>query len=93
MYNYCEDGWPEGFNIYGKVNCVSGIVVYPKPTNDCWKIVQTFEISTNLAAWRDTSLKSKVTDKQINLSDLPSGVYFLTIEHDGNTYNKRIIKE
>jgi hypothetical protein len=93
MYNYCEDGWPEGFDIEGKFNRFSGIVVYPNPTNDILNIVTDLDISTNLYDAMGRSLKSKVTDKQINLSDLPSGVYFLTIEHDGNTYNKRIIKE
>ena len=93
MYNYCEDGWPEGFNIEGKFSRFSGVVVYPNPTNDILNIVTDLDISTNLYDVMGRSLKSKVTDKQINLSDLPSGVYFLTIEHDGNTYNKRIIKE
>ena len=93
MYNYCEDGWPEGFDIEGKFNRFSGVIVYPNPTNDILNIVTDLDISTNLYDAMGRSLKSKVTDKQINLSDLPSGVYFLTIEHDGNTYNKRIIKE
>ena len=38
-------------------------------------------------------LKSNITDKQVNLQNLPSGIYFLRIEHEGNIYNKRIIKE
>jgi hypothetical protein len=38
-------------------------------------------------------LRSNITEKQVNLSNLPSGVYFLNIEHEGNIYNKRIIKE
>ena len=38
-------------------------------------------------------IRNNITDKTIDLSDLPSGVYFLNIEHEGNIYNKRIIKE
>ena len=38
-------------------------------------------------------LRSNVTDKQINLRNLPQGIYFLQINYEGKIYNKKIIKE
>jgi len=33
------------------------------------------------------------TNKSIDMSKLGSGVYFLSISHEGKIFNKRIIKE
>lgn len=93
MYNYCENGWPEGEDINGRFSRFSGIVVYPNPTNDILNIVSDLDIKVNLYDLSGKILKENVTEKQINLSNLPSGIYFLNIEHEGNIYNKRIIKE
>jgi len=38
-------------------------------------------------------LRSKVTNKQIDLKNLSKGIYFLQINYNGNIYNKKIIKE
>ena len=34
MYNYCENGWPDGIDIDGRFSRFSGIVVYPNPVED-----------------------------------------------------------
>jgi len=93
LYNYCENGWPEGSDINGKFTRFSGVVVYPNPTKDILNIMTDLDINAKLYDMTGKILKSNIIDKQINLSNLPSGVYFLNIEHEGNIYNKRIIKE
>jgi len=93
MYNYCENGWPDGINIDGRFSRFSGIVVYPNPAEDLINITSDLDIRVNLYDMSGKILKENITDKTIDLSNLPSGVYFLNIEHEGNIYNKRIIKE
>jgi hypothetical protein len=93
MYNYCENGWPDGIDIDGRFSRFSGIVVYPNPVKDIINIVSDLDIRVNLYDVSGKILRENTTDKIINLSNLPSGIYFLNIEHEGNIYNKRIIKE
>ena len=93
LYNYCENGWPEGSDISGKFIRFTGIVVYPNPTKDILNIVTDLDVKASLYDMTGRMLRSNITEKQVNLSNLPSGVYFLNIEHEGNIYNKRIIKE
>ena len=56
-------------------------------------VVTDLDINAKLYDVTGRILKSNITDKQVNLQNLPSGIYFLRIEHEGNIYNKRIIKE
>ena len=93
MYNYCENGWPEGQSIDGKFTRFSGVVIYPNPTKNILNVITDLDINAKLYDVTGRMLKSNIIDKQINLSNLPSGIYFLSIEHEGNIYNKRIIKE
>jgi len=93
LYNYCENGWPEGTNISGKFTRFSGIIVYPNPVKNILTISTDLDVTTTLYDVTGRSLRSNIIDKEINLSNLPSGIYFLSIEHEGNIYNKRIIKE
>tara|TARA_Y100000004_G_scaffold32770_2_gene34584 strand:- start:7769 stop:10753 length:2985 start_codon:yes stop_codon:yes gene_type:complete len=93
MYNYCENGWPDGLDINSRFTRFNGIVVYPNPTENILIIETDLDIEAELYDINGRSLKSKITEKQIDFSDLPSGVYFLNIKHEGNTYFKRIIKE
>ena len=93
LYNYCENGWPEGESIDGKFNRFSGIIVHPNPTKNILNIATDLDIITTLYDVTGRSLRSNIIEKQINLQNLPSGIYFLRIEHEGNIYNKRIIKE
>ena len=93
LYNYCENGWPEGTDISGKFTRFSGIIVYPNPVKNILTISTDLDVTTTLYDVTGRSLRSNIIDKEINLSNLPSGIYFLSIEHEGNIYNKRIIKE
>ena len=93
MYNYCENGWPEGESIDGKFNRFSGIIVHPNPTKNILNISTDLDVTTTLYDVTGKSLRSNITEKQINLQNLSPGIYFLRIEHEGNIYNKRIIKE
>ena len=93
LYNYCENGWPEGQSIDGKFTRFSGIVIYPNPTKNILNVITDLDINAKLYDITGRMLKSNIIDKQINLLNLPSGIYFLSIEHEGNIYNKRIIKE
>ena len=93
MYNYCEQGWPDGIDIEGRFSRFNGIVVYPNPTSDILNIITELDINVNVYDITGKIIKLDHTEKQIDLSNLPSGVYFLNIIHEGNTYNKRIIKE
>ena len=93
LYNYCEDGWPEGIDLNGRFNRFSGIIVYPNPTENILNIVTDLDIITTLYDIAGRALRSNIIDKQVDLSNLPAGIYFLNIIHENNIYNKRIIKE
>ena len=95
LYNYCENGWPEGVDIWenGRMTDFSGIVVYPNPAKEVLNISTTLNIEVSLYDMSGKKLRSKVTDKQIDLRNLPQGIYFLQINYEGKIYNKKIIKE
>jgi hypothetical protein len=95
LYNYCEDGWPNGVDIWenGRIADFNGIIVYPNPAKEVLNIATDLEITVALYDMTGKLLRSKVTNKQIDLKNLPSGVYFLQINYNGNIYNKKIIKE
>ena len=76
----------------------SKISVYPNPvkdiisiTNDSNEIIKNVDIS-DINGRTIKSFKS-VSQNQINISDLSSGVYFLKITTDGGNAIKKIIKE
>jgi len=93
LYNYCEDGWPIGVSINSRINEFSGIVVYPNPTKDVLNIASELDIEVALYDMTGKLLRNKVTNKQVDLRNLSNGIYFLQINHNGNIYNKKIIKE
>ena len=71
----------------------SGIIVYPNPAKEVLNISTTLNIEVSLYDMSGKKLRSKVTDKQIDLRNLPQGIYFLQINYEGKIYNKKIIKE
>ena len=95
LYNYCEDGWPDGVDIWenGRVADFKSIIVYPNPANEVLNIATDLEITVALYDMAGKLLRSKVTNKQIDLKNLSNGIYFLQINYNGNIYNKKIIKE
>ena len=94
MYNYCENGWPEGFDINGMFNrSFNSIVVYPNPTDDILNIGTTLDVTYSLTDVAGRTIINNSSKKTVDMSGLESGVYFLTINFDGQVFNKRIIKQ
>ena len=94
MYNYCENGWPEGMNINGMFNrSFSTIIVYPNPTSGIINIDANVDITYSVYDITGRAIIIDSDKKEVNLSEVEAGVYFLTIKHEGKTFNKRIIKE
>jgi len=97
MYNYCEDGWPEGFDIssiQSQFSRINNIIVHPNPTSGIINVSSnvegvTFEVRDLLGKL----IISESTGNVIDLSRADAGVYFLTIKNGDKVYNKRIIKE
>ena len=88
MYNYCEAGWPVGLDEMS----ANGIVVYPNPTDNILNIKTHLSIVYEL---KDATGKVILTgdDDRLYLNTIDTGVYFLTITHDGKQFNKKIIKQ
>ena len=94
MYNYCENGWPDGFDINGMFNrSFNSIVVYPNPTDDILNIGTTLDVTYSLTDVTGRTIINNSSKKTVDMSGLESGVYFLTINFDGQVFNKRIIKQ
>ena len=94
MYNYCENGWPDGFDINGMFNrSFTSIVVYPNPTDDILNIGTTLDVTYSLTDVTGRTIINNSNKKTVDMSGLESGVYFLTINHEGQVFNKRIIKQ
>ena len=94
MYNYCENGWPDGFDINGMFNrSFNSIVVYPNPTDDILNIGTTLDVTYSLTDVTGRTIINISSKKTVDMSGLESGVYFLTINFDGQVFNKRIIKQ
>ena len=94
MYNYCENGWPEGFDINGMFSrSFSSIVVYPNPTTNILNIGTNLDITHSLRDLQGRTIINNSPKKSIDMSKFESGVYFLSINHEGKVFNKKIIKE
>lgn len=94
MYNYCENGWPDGFDINGMFSrSFSSIVVYPNPTSSILNIGTNLDVTHTLRDLQGRTIINNSTKKSIDMSRFESGVYFLSINHEGKIFNKRIIKE
>jgi hypothetical protein len=95
-YNYCENGWPEGMDIDGmfsrNLDQVS-IIVYPNPTDGIINIATNLDITYSVRDLLGKIIIQSSDKKQLDLSNVESGVYFLSINHEGQIFNKRIIIE
>lgn len=80
----------------------SSLSVYPKPANNQLNMTLTLKKLSHLfVEVTDTYGKNVFTvvnemqngliNKQINTSNLPSGIYFLKLSFDGNTYSEKFI--
>lgn len=95
MYNYCENGWPEGMDIWSNTRALNMIAVYPNPTENILNITtgNLENVKYSLYDFTGKLLIEGYNNGQIDLSQYASGVYFLNIDYNGKTYNKKIIKE
>ena len=94
MYNYCEDGWPDGIDINGRFNRFKGIMVYPNPTEGVINISSGgLDIKYTVYDMTGRTIIKDSDKTQLDLSNAEAGVYFLQIVHEGQVYNKRIIIE
>ena len=97
MYNYCEDGWPEGFDIssiQSQFSRINNIIVHPNPTSGIINISSNIEgVTFEVRDLLGKLIISESTGNVIDLSRANAGVYFLTIKNGDKVYNKRIIKE
>ena len=92
MYNYCESGWPEGVDIWEAFRMTTSIMVYPNPTKNILNIESSLNITYSLYDFTGKVLINESNQNKINLTNYSNGVYFLTINYNGNKFNKKIIK-
>ena len=90
LYDYCADG--SGTVNIEEIN-INNIVIYPNPTSGKLNIKTTLDITYTLFDFTGRIISENSKDKVIDITALPNGVYFLSIEHNGKRFNKRIIKE
>jgi len=92
MYNYCEDGWPQGVSIWENSRMTNSIIIYPNPTNNILNIKSNLDITYSLYDFTGKALIKNSSENKINLINYSNGVYFLTIDYNGKKFNKKIIK-
>ena len=93
-YNYCENGFPEGFDINGMFNRnMSKVIVYPNPTKDIINIASNVNISYSVHDITGRTIIKDSTSEILDLTNVENGIYFLSISTEGKVFNKRIIKE
>ena len=90
LYDYCADG--SGTVDIEEIN-INNIIIYPNPTSGKLNIKTTLDITYTLFDFTGRIISENSKDKVIDITTLPNGVYFLSIEHNGKRFNKRIIKE
>jgi hypothetical protein len=89
MYDYCQLGWPTGVEDISAL----GIVVYPNPTKDILTIETRLDIEIEVYDIMGKLVISEYNNKRLDLTNLNSGIYNMTIIHSGVRYNKKVIKQ
>ena len=69
------------------------IIIYPNPTTGKLNIKTTLDITYTLFDFTGRIIAENSKERIIDITTLPNGVYFLSIEYNGKRFNKRIIKE
>ena len=69
------------------------IIVFPNPTKNRLNIKTNLDITYTLYNSIGKSIIEDSKEKTIDMSTLAKGVYFLSINHHGVRFNKRIVKE
>jgi len=86
LYNYCEFGWPIDLAEFN-----GELLIYPNPVSDILNITQEIDIKVYDMVGNLIIFKEKTT--QIDMTNLPSGIYNLNINHNNKIINNRIIKQ
>ena len=87
LYSYCEQGWPQG--VYD-IHDVYGI--YPNPTSEVLNVRAPEGTVISIYNTTGQLVVARTTDKVIDLTNLPKGVYKVVMEYNKRTINKKIIK-
>lgn len=78
-------------------NTIDGFVIYPNPVKDGKVYVQTTSTSKKNIRISDMSGKIVFTvqteNKELNVHSLPTGVYIIKVEQEGNTSTQKLIIE
>tara|TARA_B110000238_G_C16027113_1_gene395748 strand:- start:194 stop:1015 length:822 start_codon:yes stop_codon:yes gene_type:complete len=92
LYQYCFDGYPLDISeLGGKM-----IAVYPNPTKDVLNVTTSLNnVKFDLYDLSGRKLRSGENQKraEVDMRNLPTGIYILQVNYDGNIYNKKIVKE
>ena len=86
LYNYCDLGWPIHLE---EMN--GELLIYPNPVTDILNI--TKEIDIKMYDMIGNLVISKEKTTQIDMTNLPSGIYNLNINYNNKLINNRIIKQ
>jgi hypothetical protein len=89
MYDYCQLGWPTDIADVATL----GIAVYPNPTRNVLTIDTRLDIKVELYDLMGRLLINSTETRRLDLSDLPNGLYNLSIIHENKRYSKQIVKQ
>ncbi len=89
MYDYCQLGWPTDIEDVATL----GIAVYPNPTRNVLTIETRLDIKVELYDLMGRLLINSTETRRLDLSDLPNGLYNLSITHENKRYSKQIVKQ
>jgi hypothetical protein len=90
QYNYCEFGTPLGLDdMVGR----DQILVYPNPTRDKINIKSKNEVDVDVYNLLGNHVIHQKKAKEVDMINLPSGIYDLRITFKGMIINHKIIKQ
>jgi hypothetical protein len=88
LYNYCDLGWPIDLE---EIN--GELVIYPNPTKNILYFKGINGFQADIYDMTGQLVISKNDVNQIDMSNLPTGIYNLSIIYKGNIINQRVIKK
>ena len=88
MVNYCDLGWPIDISELG-----AELLIYPNPTENIlyFKGINIFQADIYDMTGQLVITKNDVN--QIDMSNLATGIYNLSLTYKGNVINQRVIKK
>ena len=88
LYNYCDLGWPIDISELG-----AELLIYPNPTENIlyFKGINIFQADIYDMTGQLVITKNDVN--QIDMSNLATGIYNLSLTYKGNVINQRVIKK